>query len=158
MAIKPCCIFLDTNVYIIGAIDANSCERQILEWLGFNGNNNNETEVIVSDELFEQILRVSKRLQNKDFGGEILGRIWRNFNICYVILDLDECIALAASGIIPREDVGIYLTAKGGKAQCFISANYKLIRSLVEQTQEFECLTPNEFVKKYLRSQSATSE
>ena len=53
-------------------------------------------------------------------------------------------------GVIPREDVGVYLTAQEGKAQCFISANHELIRALALETGEFECLTPAEFVGKYL--------
>ncbi len=40
--------------------------------------------------------------------------------------------------------VDVFLT------QCFISANHKLIKVLVQQTGEFECLTPSEFVSKYL--------
>ena len=54
-------------------------------------------------------------------------------------------------GVIPHEDVGVYLTASKGNAQCFISANHKLIKSLAKETGEFECLTPEDFVKKYLR-------
>ncbi|MBE9118706.1 hypothetical protein IQ249_22715 [Lusitaniella coriacea LEGE 07157] len=150
MAIRPSCVFLDTNVYIIGTIDLGSYERQILKWLGFEEAKNNEVEVVVSEELFEQILRVSKRLKNKDWGGEILGRIWRNFNVCCVILDANEYAQVESQGIIPREDVGIYLTAKGGQAQCFVSSNHQLIRSLIQKTGEFECLTPEEFVNKYL--------
>ena len=57
--------------------------------------------------------------------------------------------AIADAGIIPREDAGVYLTAKQGKAKCFVSRNYKLIRALVEQTEEFECFTPSEFLQKY---------
>lgn len=57
---------------------------------------------------------------------------------------------LQTSGELPSEDIGVYLTARTGKANCFVSANYKLIATLVAQTQEFECLTPKEFVNKYL--------
>ena len=46
--------------------------------------------------------------------------------------------------------MGVYLTAKIGQSQCFISANHKLIKVLVQQTGEFECLTPSEFFNKYL--------
>lgn len=55
-------------------------------------------------------------------------------------------------GVIPREDLGAYLTAKVGQCQCqcFISANHKLIKVLVQQIGKFECLTPSEFVNKYL--------
>ena len=69
----PSPIFLDTNVYIIGTIDSTSPERKILESLGFDSKKKEEAIVLISDELIEQILRVSKRIKNKDLGGEILG-------------------------------------------------------------------------------------
>ncbi len=51
-----------------------------------------------------------------------------------------------------REDVGVYLTARNGKADCFISSNRKLVHALVEQTREFECLTPEDFIHRYIAS------
>lgn len=148
MTVAPTCVFFDTNVYIIGMAEPNSQEHQVLEWAGF-GQKPETVKVVVSSELFAQISRVAKRLQNKDWGGELLGRIWQNFNLCYVLLDAEEFSRIEALGVIPREDVGIYLTARAGKAQCFVSANHELIRTLAEKTEEFECLTPEEFVKKY---------
>jgi hypothetical protein len=53
-------------------------------------------------------------------------------------------------GVIPREDVPIFLTAQVGKAECFVSTNYKLIKALVSREQLFECLTPEEFVARYI--------
>lgn len=146
----PSRVFFDTNIYIIGVADPDSDERRILQWAGFEKQEQSSVEVVVSEELIEQILRVAKRLKNKDWGGEVLGRIWQNLNVCYAILDADEFSRVEALGVIPREDVGVYLTAKTGKAQCFVSANHKLIGALAKQTGEFECLTPEEFVKKYL--------
>ena len=146
----PSPIFLDTNVYIIGTIDSTSPERKILESLGFDSKKKEEAIVLISDELIEQILRVSKRIKNKDLGGEILGRIWQCLNIYYVFLNYQELFTLENQGPIPREDVGVYLTARTGEANCFVSANYKLIKALVDLTGEFECLTPDEFVRKYL--------
>jgi predicted nucleic acid-binding protein len=143
-------VFFDTNVYIIGAADPNTYESRLLQWVGFVEEELSSVEVVVSQELFDQILRVAKRLKNKDWGGELLGRIWQNLNVCYVLLDADEFSRVEALGIIPREDVGVYLTAKNGKAKCFVSANHELIRALAKQTGEFECLTPEEFASKYL--------
>ena len=147
MSIKR--IFLDTNIYIIGVSNVNSFEYKILDSLGFY-EKNNSIEVVVSQPLFEQILRVAKRLRHKDWGSEIIDQIWQNFNVIYVLIENDECIEENKLGLIPREDISIYLTAKNGKADCFVSANYKLIKALVEKTGEFECLTPEAFVKKYL--------
>jgi predicted nucleic acid-binding protein len=142
----PQIIFLDTNVYLIGAVDIESTEGQILQWLGWDFPGNYECEVVISKELIDQISRVAKRLKNKDLGGEIIGRIWQNFKVRYVQVD-DSALAITeAQGIIPREDAGVYLTAKEGQAQCFVSANHKLIRILAQKTGEFECLTPLEFI------------
>ncbi|MBS9387929.1 MAG: hypothetical protein HEQ33_03110 [Dolichospermum sp. WA123] len=59
-------LFLDTNIYIIGIANQDSYERKILESVGFL--QSSSVEIIVSEELLNQILRVSKRLYNKDWG------------------------------------------------------------------------------------------
>ena len=150
MPVQPSRIFLDTNVYIIGAVDAKSAEACILHWLGFRQHRPDAPEVIVSEELLNQIRRVARRLNNKEWGGQILARIWQNFQIQYVLVDPDEIERLATNSTIPKEDIGVYLTARNGQATCFVSANHKLIRTLVGRTGEFECLTPSEFVASYI--------
>jgi predicted nucleic acid-binding protein len=72
-------------------------------------------------------------------------------NIYNVYLETEELAGIEALGVIPREDLGVYLTASKGKSQCFVSANHKLIQLLAKETGEFECLTPQDFVEKYLR-------
>jgi predicted nucleic acid-binding protein len=67
----------------------------------------------------------------------------------FIFVDDRDIQAIADAGIIPREDAGVYLTAKQGKVECFVSKNYKLIRALVEQTENFKCFTPSEFLQKY---------
>ncbi|MEL6900245.1 MAG: hypothetical protein AAFP07_04775 [Cyanobacteria bacterium J06606_4] len=147
---KPSRIFLDTNIYIVGAADSQSDESLILEWIGYWKDTPRNAEVVISQELLEQISRVAKRLRNKDWGGEIIGQIWNNLDIHYVSIDAGAFEKLEAESIIPREDIGVYLTAKAGIADCFVSANHKLIRSLVQDTKEFECLTPAIFFRKYI--------
>ncbi len=83
-------------------------------------------------------------------GSEIIGRIWQKLKVRYVQIEDSNLARMEALGVIPREDLGIYLTAKEGQSQCFISANHKLIKILAQQTGEFECLTPTAFVSKYL--------
>lgn len=143
-------IFLDTNVYIIGAIEPESPEGIILRALGWKFPNNQAATVVISEELIKQIARVAKRLRNKDLSGEIIGRIWQNLKVIYVHIDELELAKMEVLGIIPREDIGVYLTAKTGQADCFISANHKLIKVLAQQTGEFESLTPSAFVSKYI--------
>jgi predicted nucleic acid-binding protein len=143
-------VFLDTNVYVIGAAFPESPERVILSWAGFAKGEPGPVEIIVSEELFEQIRRVSKRVGSKDWAGQILGHVWQDLRLCYVILDPDDRRAIEAMGSVPREDIGIYLTAREGNAQCFVSTNHELIAALAKTTGEFECLTPDEFVRRYL--------
>ncbi len=143
-------VFLDTNVYIVGVGNPDSVEWKILQWLGFDASQHSTIEVIVSSELIEQILRVAKRLQGKDWASSIVGRMWKNLNLRYVLIEDQECSLPDSLDWIPREDVGVYLTAKLGGAECFVSANYKLIRAAVTGTHDFECLTPERFSSKYL--------
>lgn len=150
MSLIPQIIFLDTNVYLIGATEPKSPEGIILRWLGWESRNSNSVTVVISEELIEQISRVAKRLINKDWSGEIIGRIWQNLKVYYVQINDIEYAEIEAVGTIPREDIGVYLTAKSGQSQCFISANHKLIKVLAQETGEFECLIPSEFVNQYL--------
>ena len=144
-------IFLDTNVYVIGAAFPKSPERAILSWAGFGKDEPGPVEIIVSEELFEQIRRVSKRVGFKDWAGQILGRVWQDLRLRHVILDPDNLRAIEATGAVPREDIGIYLTAREGETQYFVSTNHELIAALAKVTGEFECLTPEGFVGKYLQ-------
>ncbi len=47
-------VFVDTNVYIVGAAIADTPEESVLLWL-----NESKTEFVVSKELIEQIARVA---------------------------------------------------------------------------------------------------
>ena len=153
----PACIFLDTNVYIVGSALPDSPEARILRWLGYGQRisgpepcRSRSATVVVSQPLFEQISRVARRLQDKDWAGEILGHLWQDLQLSYVLIDPDEQLALEATGIIPREDVSIYLSARNGLVDCFVSSNHELIKMIAENTGEFECLTPEAFVRRYL--------
>jgi predicted nucleic acid-binding protein len=143
-------IFLDTNVYIVGSAQLPSSEKAILEWAGFGQPQPNNVTILISDIVVKQILRVARRVQNKDWGGEIITRIWRELQVEYVDYDQNQINLLLQQGIIPREDVEIYLTAQVGQVDCFISANHKLIRVLAQETGLFEAVTPKEFIDKYL--------
>ena len=150
MAARPNRIFLDTNVYIIGAADSTSAEFRVLQWVGFAEHRPDAPEVVVSEELFQQIRRVGRRLDSKEWAGQILARVWQNLQLQYVLVDQAEIEQMARTNIIPKEDIGVYLTARNGQADCFVSANHKLIRVLAKHTGEFVCLTPLEFVAAYI--------
>lgn len=53
----PSRIFLDTNVFITGAALPETPEVKILRWTGFGMPQPGPVEVVVSQELFEHILR-----------------------------------------------------------------------------------------------------
>ena len=152
MSVAPWRLFLDTNVYIIAAAEPSSNEAKILQWICDQANSSN-IQVIISPILLSEISRVATRLRHKDWAGKIINDIWTTLNLEVVTIVPTEFLQLQANSELPSEDIGVYLTARTGKANCFISANYKLIAALVAQTQEFECFTPEEFVNKYLRNQ-----
>jgi predicted nucleic acid-binding protein len=105
--------------------------------------------MIISQELINQILRVGKRLQGKDWAAKIVTRIWVNLDCLFIPKTeqiLIEAKQILANKAIPREDIFIYLTAKYGEADSFVSSNRELIR----QIADFECLTPENFIQKYL--------
>ncbi len=148
---QPNRIFLDTNVYIIGAADPASPEGQILQWAEWESDTPGPVEVVISDELLDQVGRVGRRVRGKDWGSQLINAIW-SLRFGYVALDASDIQAVADSGLVPSEDAGVYLTAQRGQAQCFVSTNRDLIRAVAEKTGEFECLSPAGFAQKYLRS------
>ena len=150
MTTYPTPIFLDTNVFIVGAALETSPERFILNWAGYEGQRAVDVEIIVSEILIAEIRRVARRLQHKDWVGAILQRIWSNMNVRYVVLDERKLDELEKQNVVPREDVGVYLTALEGGASCFVSANHLLIRNAAAQGNRFTCLTPSEFLTAYL--------
>jgi predicted nucleic acid-binding protein len=154
MTIFSLCILLDTNVYILGTADSKSPEAQILSGLEPVNSTDGQFEILISEPLLDQITRVAKRLVNKDWAGKIVDRVFSKLITRYVFMTDDEIEYWLEQRTIPREDIEVYLTAKNGNAQCFVSTNHELIRAIVQQTHEFECLTPEEFVKKYLSSES----
>lgn len=143
-------VFLDTNVYIFAVGNPGGIEWQILSWLGFDGIQSSDVEVVVSPELIEQILRVGKRLQGKDWAASIVSRMWQNLKLRNILINKQEYENLKALGWLPKEDIGVYLTAKQGVAECFVSSNHELIRSIVAETGDFECLKPEDFANRYL--------
>lgn len=146
----PARVFVDTNVYIVGVADATSSEWEILSWLGFETYRPDAPEVVISEAVIEQILRVGKRLKNKDWASRIIAQAWQNMKLCYVLINEPDSQQTDQFQWLPREDISIYLTAKFGRADCFLSSNHELIRAIATKTGEFECLKPDDFLERYL--------
>ncbi|HDQ74224.1 MAG TPA: hypothetical protein ENN19_19330 [Chloroflexi bacterium] len=68
---------------------------------------------------------------------------------CIRDVSVQERRELVAQQGIPREDVGIYLTALYGQAECLVSANHEFVRQAATRQRLFECLTPESFLRKY---------
>ena len=149
---QPRRVFLDTNVYIVGAALPGSVEEAVLIWCGYDGSRNTDIEVVVSDALFRQIRGVARRLRGKDWAGEILMQIWRHMKVRFVVIDNEEAAQLRRSGEIPSEDAEIFMAAWAGNVDCFVSANRELVRAAAARTGAFACLAPKEFVERYLES------
>jgi len=149
MSLPPTRLFLDTNVFIIGAALPGSVEAGILRWIGYGQPEPGPVSVVISAELVEQILRVGRRLKGKDWGSQIIHHIWNDLRCIYVILTEDD-YTVPGDGLVPHEDIGIYRTALNGKAEYFVSSNHELIRVLAKQSGVFKCLMPADFVEKYL--------
>ncbi|MDJ0659397.1 MAG: hypothetical protein QNJ42_07880 [Crocosphaera sp.] len=143
-------IFLDTNIYIIGQLIPGSTEEKLLKVLGFyNQNYSSTVQVIISQELLDQILRVGKRLQGKDWSGQLVNQIWCNLNCLFIPETTEmqqEAVQLLQNKVIPSEDIFIYLTAKFGQADYFVSGNRELIYTIAD----FQCLTAEDFLDQYL--------
>ena len=105
MKSHPQRLFLDTNVFVVGAAFADSPEAAILDWAGFSSQRRADVVILVSDALFQQIARVARRLRGKDWAGQILERVWRNMIVDYVPLRDAEIRCLT-----PAQFVVTYLT------------------------------------------------
>jgi predicted nucleic acid-binding protein len=142
-------IFLDTNIYIIGQLMPMSSEEKILTELGFYKTSYPlGIEVIISQDLLNQILRVGKRLQGKDWASKLVDQIWCNLNCLFIPETFEmqvEGQKILEANFIPSEDIFIYLTAKYGRADYFVSGNRELLKAIAD----FECLTPEDFITKY---------
>lgn len=143
-------IFLDTNIYIIGQLIPLSPEEKLLQLLGFYDQtpSSNKIQVIISQELINQLLRVGKRLQGKDWSSKLVDQIWCNLNCLFIPETKEieqEAKQLLKTKLIPSEDIFIYLTAKWVKVDYFISGNRELIKAIAD----FECFTVEEFLDNY---------
>lgn len=139
-------ILCDTNVFILGHLEPDSPEGRILGAIA----NQSSVALILSNELIEQIRRVARRVGGKDWTGLLLNRLWQDYSITYVNVTTEEKQAVETAASIPREDIGIYVTAVRGKITRMVSSNHEFVQQTAKVQNLFECLTPVDFVEKYL--------
>ena len=137
-------VVVDTNIFIIGFLDfvsgKKSVDADIIRALL-----KREFILVLSKELEEQIARVGKRVKDKDWAGYTRSAIWSSAKINYVAIPEDAGL-MERYKEVPRKDLLIFLTALFGNADYLVSKNREFIRKTVN-TGEFQCLTPDEFVK-----------
>ncbi|MBN1992565.1 MAG: hypothetical protein JW953_07645 [Anaerolineae bacterium] len=138
-------LLLDTNVFIIGFLDPDSPEAKLLTLLETGP----KFIVIFSNDLEQQIRRVGKRLQSSDWVGLLLHYIWSTLQVEYVYITSEEMTEVETISDIPREDIGIYLTALRGKTDYLISANHELLKEAAAKQNKFQCLDAEAFLAKY---------
>lgn len=138
-------LFLDTNIFIIGAVEQTSPEADILRWLGYYGGVGADAQLIVCKELLEQILRVGRRVGGKDFAGALINRVWRTLTLEFVAVDDEEVQRLLIKGTVPREDIEIFLAAIQGRVDYFVSENRLLVKAAGEEHTLFQSYTAEAF-------------
>ena len=138
-------ILLDTNIFILGFLEPDAPEADLLNLL----ETKSQVTLIFSNDLEIQIRRVGRRLRNSDWVGLLLHYIWSSFQIEYVYVTPEEIAEVEAITDIPREDLGIYLTALRGKAEYLISANRELLRTAVAKQHRFSCTDAATFLERY---------
>ena len=141
----PLRLLLDTNIFILGFLEIDSPEAELLAFLETIP----ELTLIFSNDLEQQIRRVGRRLQNSDWVGLLLHYIWSTFRVDYIHISLEEMTEVETVSDIPREDIGIYLTALRGKADYLISANHELLKEAAAKQNRFRCLSAEAFLEEY---------
>lgn len=146
---RPWRVILDTNVAVVSALDRNSVERQVLNWLA----DQPEVVLLMSEELTAQILRVGRRIGGKDWAGWLHYSVWHDYTVEFVSIPEGIQELVQRTTDIPREDAAIFLTALLSRADCFVSSNHRLVTEAAAIQDAFECLTPDEFHAKYVSGQ-----
>jgi predicted nucleic acid-binding protein len=141
----PVRVILDTNIYITGYVFPGSDEYRVLEVI-----RRRRDIVVFSHEIEDQIRRVGRRVQGKDYAGLILNTVWRDFVVDYVALpDLPFVVAERLAPGIPKEDVLVFLSAVAGQAACLVSNNREFLRESEAAQRAFRSLTPGQFLATY---------
>lgn len=138
-------IVLDTNVFIVGflslAAGENCAESRILKDLL-----EKEKTLLLSSALEEQIFRVILRVRDKDFAGLVRHMLWSDYLIEFVEIS-GKKFPVQWKTIIPRKDLGIFLTAHFGNANIFVTNDIDFLQKAKSCKPAFLCLKPNEFIE-----------
>lgn len=136
-------VLLDTNVYIVAALDLargfESAEVKIIKAAV-----NRKFRVVITKELQEQILRVAKRVGSKDWASKLIALIWAEIKPAFIPQTYYKDLMKIYEDIIPRKDLAIFAAALAADVDFLISENRNFIKAAKAQGI-FRCLTPEEF-------------
>jgi len=136
-------VVIDTNVYIIAALDlargVDSAEVKIIKAVG------KKFRVVICKEMLEQIMRVAKRVGNKDLGSRLIAALWVDASPIFVEV-YDEVIKAYANKI-PRKDLAIFAAGLIARADYLVSVDKEFLKKAENVQNTFDCLTPEEFVE-----------
>ena len=103
--------------------------------------------VIITKELQEQIIRVAKRVGNKDWASRLIALIWTEIRPIFIPQTYYKDLMKIYRDKIPRKDLAIFIAALAGNVNYLVSENKNFIKEASKAQNLFKCLTPEEFVK-----------
>ncbi len=139
-------VLLDTNVYIVAALDlaknVESVEVKIIK-----AAINQKFRVVITKELQEQIIRVAKRVGDKDWSSRLIALIWAEVKPIFIPQTYYKDLMKMYENKVPRKDLAIFTAALAGNVDYLVSENREFIKRAAKAQNIFKCLTPEEFVK-----------
>lgn len=135
-------VLVDTQILIwgMGRVDLAASVLQVIR--------QEPHTLILSLPLQDQIRRVGRRLGGKDWAGSILMHLWKSYQIDFVQVTQADVVSFHQQypDLVPREDIGIFLTAVHGRADIMISENHAFVRQAAEAQNLFTCLNMEDFL------------
>lgn len=136
-------VVIDTNVYIVAALDlakgVDSAEVKIIKAAG------KKFRVVICKEIMEQIMRVAKRVGDKDLGSRLIAALWIDTSPIFV--EVYDEVVKTYNNKIPRKDLAIFAAGLIAKADYLVSVDREFLRSAKNVQNMFKCVTPEEFVE-----------
>lgn len=141
-------IVLDTNIFIFGFMGLSE-RTETPETMILKDLLQKEKTLLLSRELEEQLLRVFIRVKDKNFAGLVRHLLWSDYLIEFVTTEKND-YPKKYKEIIPRKDLGIFLTAYTGDADFLITNDLPFLEKAKQSSPGFRCMTAEEFVDEFL--------
>ena len=138
-------VFIDTNVFVIGALDLYK-NRQSEQVDIIMLVKNSALKMVVNLKLLEEFFRLGERLLGKDFGGWVRFLLFTDLKPRIVLKDEYEHLLARHRSELPKEDLEHYACIKSQDI-CLISENREFIR----KSRGIESYTCSEFLDKLKR-------